>query len=358
MSNELAAMTPASINLAAELVEKVVVDGDLANLTPAERVNYYRAVCESVGLNPLTKPFEYLRLNNKLRLYALKTATDQLRNIYRISIELEKPIIEDDLVIVTAVAKDATGRVDSDTGAVPILGLKGEAKANAILKAITKAKRRVTLSMVGLGMLDETEVETIPGAEVVPDGVPARDVPRLSESKARGLADTMRARGITDTVAFASQVVGHTVSDLTALNTGEAKRVFEALPTEAVVDAEFTPSTPGLGSEPIREDDGASFDDLTDEADGELVQERLDVEPITSAQLKALHTIGTKLGVGNDQRDVFRAFIGEVVGRELASSKDLTKQEAMRLLDHSVDELAAMLDVWSAERRQEQGVFA
>jgi hypothetical protein len=31
----------------------------------------------------------------------------------------------------------------------------------------TKAKRRVTLSICGLGMLDETEVETIPGAEVV-----------------------------------------------------------------------------------------------------------------------------------------------------------------------------------------------
>jgi hypothetical protein len=30
------------------------------------------------------------------------------------------------------------------------------------MKATTKAKRRVTLSMIGLGMLDETEVETIP----------------------------------------------------------------------------------------------------------------------------------------------------------------------------------------------------
>ena len=32
------------------------------------------------------------------------------------------------------------------------------------MKAETKAKRRVTLSICGLGMLDETEVETIPGA--------------------------------------------------------------------------------------------------------------------------------------------------------------------------------------------------
>ena len=33
---------------------------------------------------------------------------------------------------------------------------------------MTKAKRRVTLSISGLGYLDETEVESIPGAEKVP----------------------------------------------------------------------------------------------------------------------------------------------------------------------------------------------
>ena len=36
--------------------------------------------------------------------------------------------------------------------------LKGEVRANAILKAVTKAKRRATLSICGLGWLDESEV--------------------------------------------------------------------------------------------------------------------------------------------------------------------------------------------------------
>jgi len=35
------------------------------------------------------------------------------------------------------------------------------------MKAVTKAKRRLTLSLCGLGWLDETEVETIPTAEPV-----------------------------------------------------------------------------------------------------------------------------------------------------------------------------------------------
>lgn len=149
-----------------EVLENVIIKGDLGQLQPNERVVYYNKVCESVGLNPFTQPFSYIKLNNKLTLYALKGATDQLRSLHGVSIEAPKVDYVDDLIIVSVIARDKTGRTDADTGAVTIGGLKGEAKANAIMKAITKAKRRVTLSMCGLGMLDETEVETIPEAKV------------------------------------------------------------------------------------------------------------------------------------------------------------------------------------------------
>jgi hypothetical protein len=66
-----------------------------------------------------------------------------------------------DLIVVVADAKDRDGRVDSSTGAVNAGGLKGENLANAMMKAETKAKRRVTLSICGLGMLDETEVQAL-----------------------------------------------------------------------------------------------------------------------------------------------------------------------------------------------------
>jgi hypothetical protein len=51
-------------------------------------------------------------------------------------------------------------------GATSIKGLAGDNLVNAKLKAITKAKRRLTLSICGLGFLDETEIETIPGAAI------------------------------------------------------------------------------------------------------------------------------------------------------------------------------------------------
>lgn len=156
----------------AAVLERVLVLGDLSRLSTNERLVYYRKVCESAGLNPLTRPFDYITLNGKLTLYAKRDATDQLRKIHGVAItDLEGKAVADDLYVVTVKAKDREGRVDAATGAVSIAGLKGEAKANALMKAETKAKRRVTLSICGLGLLDETEVDTVPGAVV---GEPAQ----------------------------------------------------------------------------------------------------------------------------------------------------------------------------------------
>ena len=144
------------------LIEQVAIQGDLSKLNPQQRVTYYNKVCNSMGLNPFTKPFDYINLGGKLTLYARKDATEQLRKLNGVSIERLDSRVVDDLYIVTAVAKDKHGRIDQSTGAVSFSGLKGDAKANAIMKAETKAKRRVTLSISGMGWLDETEIETIP----------------------------------------------------------------------------------------------------------------------------------------------------------------------------------------------------
>lgn len=151
----------------AAIVEQVVVQGDLAKLNAQQRVTYYRQVCESLGLNPYTRPFDYIVLNGKLTLYAKRDATDQLRKLHRVSVAITGRDHMDDLYAVTARATMPDGRTDESIGAVAISSLKGDARANAVMKAETKAKRRVTLSIVGLGWLDETEIETIPDAKPV-----------------------------------------------------------------------------------------------------------------------------------------------------------------------------------------------
>jgi hypothetical protein len=145
-----------------ETVARVLLHGDLKNLTASQKVSYYRAVCESVGLNPLTQPFQYLVLNGKEILYARREASEQLRKMHAVSIDIVARELVEGTYTVTARATLPDGRRDESIGAKWLGELKGEVRANAIMACESKAKRRVTLSICGLGMLDETEVADIP----------------------------------------------------------------------------------------------------------------------------------------------------------------------------------------------------
>lgn len=172
-----------------EIMETVVAKGDLAALTPDERARYYIKVCESMGLNPMTQPFQYIELDKKLTLYATRTATDQLRATRGISVRIISRETIDDVYVVTVEATDDHGRTDTSIGAVSLVKEDGEWKssnsgkryfqgngvfkplgpddrANNYMRAETKAKRRVTLSICGLGFLDESEFDTIPSAKI------------------------------------------------------------------------------------------------------------------------------------------------------------------------------------------------
>lgn len=180
-----------------KILEQVITKGDLASLTPVQRVSYYNAVCQSLKLNPLTKPFDFLELHDKqtgktkIVLYARKDATEQLRKINGVSIIGIDQRTENDCYVVTACARTPDGREDVDDGVVFTKGLTGESLANARMKAVTKAKRRVTLSICGLGFLDESEIDSIPDAQPLPspeqDAVMTEQDAVMTENEARHL---------------------------------------------------------------------------------------------------------------------------------------------------------------------------
>jgi hypothetical protein len=211
---------PENQKVSADILEKVLLGGDLSKLTSEQRVQYYMATCKSLGLNPLTKPFDYLTLQGeKLTLYPKRDCTDQLRKIHHINLRIVSREKVGDAYVVTAQATIGD-RYDESTGVVSVFNLKGEALANAYMKAETKAKRRVTLSIAGLGWADETEVETIPGSatgetrpqlqqkvrpaileSTVPSGVVAEDhalidVVHPTAEQVNSLAELMRAGGL------------------------------------------------------------------------------------------------------------------------------------------------------------------
>jgi hypothetical protein len=180
--------------LDAAQLEEILVNGNLEKLTPGQRLDYYAATCHSLGLNPLTKPFSYIRLNGKLALYPLRDATDQIRKVQQISVRITSREMLDESYVVTAMASMPDGRQDESTGVVPMSGLRGENHSNALMKAETKAKRRVTLSIAGLGWSDESEVDSMPQAQtnvinvetgeyISPDPMPSPTPPSVEPSQ-------------------------------------------------------------------------------------------------------------------------------------------------------------------------------
>jgi hypothetical protein len=169
MTEVTAVTVPDPDSQMAKAMEAVMMAGDLSKLNAEQRVTYVRRICESLGLNWMTQPFKYITLNNKLTLYATRDAAEQLRKVNGISIEIiERTVLNGVYVVRARGTEIKTGRVDESTGAVALGASTGEDLANKYMKAETKAKRRVTLSICGLGFLDELEVESVKQTESQP----------------------------------------------------------------------------------------------------------------------------------------------------------------------------------------------
>lgn len=158
------------VRTAGKVIESIVLRGDLSALGPAERARFYVQMCEGLGLNPNAQPFAFLRLNGKEVLYATRGATDQLAAIHKLNREIvDGPKVIDlagmKLVYAVCRATHPNGRIETATATVPLID-----PVNVLMKCETKAKRRATLSILGLAMLDEMEIETIAAAAQEPGG--------------------------------------------------------------------------------------------------------------------------------------------------------------------------------------------
>jgi hypothetical protein len=165
MTNATTEMQPADeARDLAKMVESMVMRGDISALSPEHRVRFYVQTCEGLGLNPHSQPFAFLKLNGKEVMYATRGATDQLAAMHRIN----RRIIDGPKIVDIAGAKVAycvaeathpNGRTETATATLPVTD-----PPNLYMKLETKAKRRVTLSILGLGLLDETELDNIPAS--------------------------------------------------------------------------------------------------------------------------------------------------------------------------------------------------
>lgn len=160
-----------SPDLEAALAASFSLKGDVSGLSPQDREAHYIKLCRALRLNPLTQPLQWLRLNGKEVLYVARGATDQLAALNRLTRETVRgPEVVDiggtkvGLCVVKVTLPD--GRSETAHATLPAAD-----PVNLYMKLETKAKRRATLSILGLGILDETELETIPASERAPSAL-------------------------------------------------------------------------------------------------------------------------------------------------------------------------------------------
>lgn len=136
-------------------IENALIQGDLAGLNIPQRLDYVKMVCKSVKLNPLTRPFDYIKFEGKTLLYLNRGGAEQLRMIHKISTKVvSREHSKDGIYTVVARASTPKGREEESIGVVSTAGLRGKELANAMMKCETKAKRRATLAICGLSTYD------------------------------------------------------------------------------------------------------------------------------------------------------------------------------------------------------------
>jgi hypothetical protein len=227
------------------ILESLALRGDISGLKPDQKVRYVNDRCHRLGLDPADIPFLSLRLNGKEVLYASRAATDQLARLHGVRREVISREIIQDCYVVTVRGTLPDGRTEDSIGAVAIGGLKGDAFANAIMKAETKAKRRNTLAILGLGMLDESEIETIPRKALAPAAVEAEAEPDRITSEQRqrlvSLIKELNVYGVDNDVLKAKMmdIAGVDKSaDLSRAGAEEVIGVFEAWNAQLIEAAE------------------------------------------------------------------------------------------------------------------------
>lgn len=162
-----------AVDNAQDAINALVIKGDTSKLTTEQKTQYYNAVCQSIGLNPATRPFQFLNFNGKEVLYPDKSCAEQMRNLKGVSLSGPRFTFDGSMVICEITATTRNGRTDTDLGIVDTAGKeKSFSRGDAMLKAVTKAKRRVTFSITGLGFLNEVSDAIDEGKPLLFEDIP------------------------------------------------------------------------------------------------------------------------------------------------------------------------------------------
>lgn len=149
----------------------VVAELDFAALTPWQRRVVYCALARHAGLDPGQRPFGVLSSGVRRVLYAVPGLVDCLAEARGITTSVVSPPryaqwAGQHLVVCTVRAQDATGRTETSTGAVR-WRLWGPGGGDVAARSVARARGRAVLSLVGLAVLDASDLAELPSCSEV-----------------------------------------------------------------------------------------------------------------------------------------------------------------------------------------------
>lgn len=181
MTTDLARQEPQSTALAnpedvTAALTHYLGTGDLSRLPAEQRAALYLDTCSSLGINPRTRPFDWIEFydpetkGKKLTLYPNKACADQLAFQHQIRVRTVEEKIVGALFKVVVEGTMPNGRSETAVSYLDLTDrdgsqLKGQRLGNAFMKGHTKAKRRLVFAM--LGMMAPPDPDELQQARIV-----------------------------------------------------------------------------------------------------------------------------------------------------------------------------------------------
>jgi hypothetical protein len=168
---------------------------DWSKVTEDDKLKYAISICKALDIPTPLNPFKFINMKGKTVLYATKEAAELIAERNKISVNVVNKYLdkEQNIYVVEVRALMPHGRTFDNFAALSVSGLTGEARANAMMKTMSKAIRRVVFAAVGLSVMDETDLPTN-GGNYAPSPTPVAEAPTATEVNLSN-PETIAARG-------------------------------------------------------------------------------------------------------------------------------------------------------------------
>ena len=147
----------------------ILARGNIASLSEEDRTKYILALCDALCLDPRFKPIDLISgQGGTVTPYLNRGATDSLarrEGIQRTTVVPPKEVEINGVKCVLCVARATdvkTGRYEERVATAV-----NKDAGNAFMRVETKAIRRATIALLGIGLIDESELDGIRGADAM-----------------------------------------------------------------------------------------------------------------------------------------------------------------------------------------------